>query len=66
MAQLVKQLTLDLSSGLDLRVVSSSPTLGLLSSRGAYLQNKKEGGLCLYKVSSTHKKAWYILVMTCE
>ena len=27
-AQLVKHLTLDLSSGLDLRVVSSSPVLG--------------------------------------
>ena len=28
MGQSVKRLTLDLSSGLDLRVVSSSPTLG--------------------------------------
>ena len=28
MAQSVKRLTLDLSSGLDLKVVSSSPTLG--------------------------------------
>ena len=28
MAQSVKHLTLDLSSGLDLRVLSSSPTLG--------------------------------------
>ena len=28
-AQSIKHLTLDLSSGLDLRVVSSSPTLGV-------------------------------------
>lgn len=30
MAQLVKHLTLDLSSGLDLRVVSSGPMLGFM------------------------------------
>ena len=33
MAQLVERLTLDLSSGLDLRVMSSSPALGCMLRR---------------------------------
>ena len=40
MAQSVKLLTLDLSSGLDLRVVSSSPALG--SVPGISLLKKRE------------------------
>ena len=40
MAQLLKLPTLDLSSGLDLRVVSSSPTLG--STLGVKSTYKKE------------------------
>ena len=35
MAQLVKRLTLDLNSGLDLRVVNSSPVRGLYSGHEA-------------------------------
>ena len=40
--------SLDLSSGLDLRVVSSSAALGLHSGCGAYLKtNIKQGDTCL-------------------
>ena len=39
-AQSVKHLTLDLSSGLDFRIMSSSPTLGL--GLGAYFKKKLE------------------------
>ena len=43
MAQLVKHLTLDLSSGLDLRVMSSSPVLGSTNAgHGAYFKKKKK------------------------
>ena len=41
-AQLVKCLTFDLSSGLDLRVGSSGPTLGSTLGVEAYLKEKKE------------------------
>ena len=40
MAQSVKHLTLDFSSGLDYGVMSLSPTLG--SMHGAYLKKRKE------------------------
>ena len=45
MAQSVKQpklLTIDLCSGLDLRVVSLSPALGLHAGREAHLKKKRE------------------------
>ena len=41
MAQSVKHPTLDLSSGLDLRVVSSSPMLGSVLGMKVYLKIKK-------------------------
>ena len=42
MAQLVEQLTLDFSSGLDLRVISSSPTLGsMLGVEPIYKKNNR-------------------------
>ena len=50
MAQLVKRLTLDLSSGLDLRVVSSKLTtllcsaLGSMAEREAHFKKKKRLG----------------------
>lgn len=45
-AQLVKPLTLDFSSGLDLRVMSSSPMLGS-TQRGAYLKKNKSNKSCI-------------------
>ena len=39
-AQGVKDLTLDLSSGLDLRVARSRPVVGLQAELGAYLKKK--------------------------
>ena len=41
MAQLVKHGTLDLSSGLDLRVMNSSPTLGSMLDVKPTLKKKK-------------------------
>ena len=41
MAQSVKRPTLDLSSGLDLRVMSSSPVLGSTLSTEPFLKKKK-------------------------
>jgi len=48
-AQSVKHPTLDLNSGLDLRVVSSSPVLGC----GAYLKTKIKKVLCLPNLESS-------------
>ena len=45
MAQSVKHPTLDLSSGLDLRVVRSSPTLDLVLAMEHTLRNWKKKGL---------------------
>ena len=41
-AQSVKHLTLDLSSGLNLRVVKYRRHIGLLAGRGAYLKKKRK------------------------
>ena len=49
-AQSVKHLTLDLSVGLDLRVMSSSPMLSSNAGRGAYLKKKKNRGAWVAQV----------------
>ena len=51
-AQLVKRLTLDLSSGLGLRVVSEfKPHVGFYSEHGTYLKKKKSMDFHIRKVS---------------
>ena len=47
----VKHPTLDLSSGLDLRVLSSGPCVGLHAGRAAYLREKKKSFSALILVS---------------
>ena len=60
-AQAVKRLTFDFSSGLDLRVVSSSPTLGSMLGMEPTLQKQNKNPPpnieCLYSESSISKEA---------
>jgi len=60
-AQLVEHLTLDLSSGLDLRIVSSSPALGSMLGLEPTLKKKKK--VTCYKPQNLLSASSHVLVL---